>query len=66
MNKAAVTVTIIFEGDIAEWLEEEAARHTRTPAQQAAHLLKGIKNTAERRKQLTVERKAKRQALGFR
>lgn len=60
------TVAITFKGDVAEWLEQEAIRHTRTPEQQAIHILKGIKTTAERRKQLALERKAKRKALGFR
>lgn len=66
MNQPEQTIlTITLTGGLAEWLEEEADRNTRTPSQQAAYLLGNIRAGQERRKQATVERKARRVALGL-
>lgn len=58
------TTTITLTGDLADWLEQEADRNTRTPTQQAAHLLGNFMASANRRKQATIERKARREAEG--
>lgn len=65
MSKPEQRLNIALAGDIADWLQQEATRNTRTPSQHAAHLLMGIKTAAERRKQTADERKEKRKGLGF-
>lgn len=64
MNQSQTT-TIILTGDVAEWLVAESARVLRTPENHAEYLLRGLRGASERRKQASVERKAKRAALGF-
>ena len=57
-------LTITLTGELAECLEQEADTKTRTPSQQAAHLLGNFMAASNRRKQETLERKAKREAQG--
>ncbi|UJS26051.1 hypothetical protein [Thiothrix winogradskyi] len=52
-------------GELADWLEDQADRNTRTPSQQATYFLQGIKHRKEEGKRANEERKAKREALGF-
>lgn len=63
MNQQEPTLTMTISGDLADWLEQEADRNTRTPSQQLEFILKGIKHRAQLRKQASEERKAKREAL---
>ena len=66
MNQPEQSIlTITLSGELAEWLEQEADTKIRTPSQQAAYLLGNFMAAANRRKQETLERTAKRKALGL-
>lgn len=63
MNPPETTLTVTITGEVAEWLEQQAASNMRTPSQHVMHVLALRKQTSERNKQATAERKARREAL---
>lgn len=63
MSQPENAITVTIPGELADWLQQEADRSTRTPSQFVIHVLTNRKQTGERHKQATAERKARREAL---
>ena len=63
MSQVETTLTVTLTGAIADWLQDEADRNTRTASQHVMHILAQRKAGQERLKQAAIKRKARRETL---